>query len=429
MAATLHVLRPQAPPLAGFLRLGHTGHRKLAELHAAGRFPYKRVVVDAAHFLEQRDLVKSLKVSGCEIVIDPNFAEMATARFGSSALQKLGWSNVDRPWQDSDFGTRRNYDAARAIAKFAIEAGVHAILAPTHLIEASQQSWRTVDIRMCEALRHELDQAGGREIEIDYQLITTAAVLKDAPLRDSLAADIAGLPISNVWLRVSGFGATATGSGTRTFVETVRALHKIDRPLIVDMAGGFAGLATLAFGAVAGISHGVGQKEGFKASDWSKPPNGGGGAGARTYIPELDRYLKEEQLVAIYAARGGRSRFSCNDQGCCPGGAEDMFENSHAHFINQRHRQIEDISGTPELRRSEQFLLKHLDPAIRSARFGAKLKIEDAKVAETVNAAKGRMIRLRDALSDLDSKGQPDTRSPATIFRGGSKGISAVLGR
>lgn len=429
MAATLHVLRPQTPPLAGFLRLGHTGHRKLADLHAAGRFPFKRIVVDAAHFGEQRDLVKTLKAAGCEIVLDPNAAEMATAgRYGSSSLQKLAWSNPDRPWEPSDFGRHRNHDLARAVALFAIEAGVHAVLAPTHLIEAGATAWRAVDLRLCEALRHELDQAGGREIEIDYQLITTAAVLKDAKLRDGLAADIADLPIANVWLRVSGFGATATGAGTRTFVESVRPLHVMERALIVDMAGGFAGLATMAHGAVAGISHGVGQKESFKASDWNKPPSGGGGAGARTYVPELDRYFKEDQMAAIYAARG-RSRFSCNDGSCCPLGAEDMFENAHGHFIRQQHLQIEDMSGTPETRRSEQFLLKHLDPAIRSARFGAKLKIEDQKVADAVNAAKVRMIRLRDALADLDSKGQPATRSPATIFRGGTKGISAVLGR
>lgn len=327
------------------------------------------------------------------------------------------------------FGVRRNYDAAHAIALFAIEAGVHAVLTPAHLIEVDDRGWRSVDLRLCEALRKELDLNGGRDIEIDYQLITTNAVMKDTKLRNAIAADIADLPIANIWLRVSGFGATATGAGTRTLVESVRPLHGLGHPLVIDMAGGFAGLSTLALGAAAGISHGVGQKESFKASDWAKPPSGGGGAGVRTYVPELDRYFKEDQMAAIYAARGGRSRFSCNDGSCCPGGAEDMFENAHAHFLNQRHRQIEELSGTPVERRAEQFLLRQLDPAIRSARLGAKLKIEDRRVADAVNAAKVRMIRLRDALVDLDSAGQPDTRSPATIFRGGTKGISAVLGR
>ena len=430
MTATLYVLRPQSPPLAGFLRLGHTGHRKLADLQAAGRFPFRRVVVDAAHFIEQQDLIKTLKASGCEIILDPNFAEMATsARFSSSSLQRLSWSNPERPWMAADFARHRNYDVARAIAQFAIEASVHAVLAPTHLIDKNTEEWRAIDLKLSEALRHELDWAGGNSIAVDYQLITTGAVLKDASRRTALASDITALPIENVWLRISGFGATATGAGTRTFVESVRPLHAMGRSLVVDMAGGFAGLAVLALGAVAGISHGVGQKESFKASDWNKPPSGGFGSGARAYVHELDRYFKEDQLEAIFQARGGRARFCCNDSSCCPAGGNDMLENSHAHFLTQRHRQIEDLSNTPELRRSEHFLLHHLDPAVRSARHGAKPKIPNEKVAKAVDDAKIRMIRLRDALADLESRGQPDTRSRSPVFRGGARGISAVLGR
>ena len=107
MAATLHVLRPQTPPLAGFLRVGHTGHRKLLDLQAAGRLPFRRVVFDAAHLEEQIELLKQLKASGCEIVLDPNFAEMATlGRFGAPSIQKLPWASLDRPWQPEDFAGR-----------------------------------------------------------------------------------------------------------------------------------------------------------------------------------------------------------------------------------------------------------------------------------------------------------------------------------
>jgi len=45
MIAKIHVLHPHTPPLSGFLRVGHTGHRKLEALQAAGRFPYRRVVL------------------------------------------------------------------------------------------------------------------------------------------------------------------------------------------------------------------------------------------------------------------------------------------------------------------------------------------------------------------------------------------------
>ena len=180
MNATLHVLRPQTPPIAGYLRIGHTGHRKLAELHASGRLPYRRFVFDAAHLNEQRELAKTLKSSGCEIVLDPNFAEMATrGRFGSSAIQSLPWSNLDRPWEPTDFSQRRNHDTAVSIAEFAVDARVSAVLAPSHLVETHNDPWRSTDLRLCEELRRELDRRGGSDIGIDYQLITTMAQLKD----------------------------------------------------------------------------------------------------------------------------------------------------------------------------------------------------------------------------------------------------------
>ncbi len=427
MAATLHVLHPNSNPLAGYLRLGHTGHRKLADLHAAGRFPYSRIVVDASHFIEQKELVKALKASGCEVVLDPNFAEMATpGRFGSSALRRLPWANLDRPWEASDFGRNRNLNIAKALAEFVVAAGVDAVLAPTHLIESSGDSWWPIDLHLCEALRIELDRLGALEIAVDYQLITTGTILKEGEVRTAFALDLMDLPIENIWLRTSGFGATATGAGTRQFIESVRGLHMLNKPLIADHVGGFAGLSTLAFGAVAGMSHGVGQKEGFKASDWRKVPSSRGGTSMRAYVPELDRYFKEDQLQAIYEARG-KSRFGCSDTSCCQGGSDDMIEASHAHFLTQRHRQIDDLSRVPETRRIEQFLLRYLDPAIRSARYGAKLKIADEKVMAAVNAAKVRLVRLRDALADLDGVAQPFTRAPSPTFRGGAKGFSAVL--
>jgi hypothetical protein len=255
MAATVHVLRPQSPSIAGYLRVGHTGHRKLLDLHAGGRLSFRRIVFDATHFNEQLELAKTLKVGGCEIVLDPNFAEMAmVGRSVSSSIQRLPWANLHGPWQPEDFDRRRNQDAARAIAEFSVRAGVHAVLAPTHLLEQMNDAWRPIDLRMCEALRFELDQCGGSDIAVDYQLISTSSLLKDSTNRTALLADIEGMPVENVWVRASGFGATATGSGTRQFVESLRGFHEMGRPLIADMAGGFAALGTAAFGAVAGLA-------------------------------------------------------------------------------------------------------------------------------------------------------------------------------
>ncbi len=210
------------------------------------------------------------------------------------------------------------------------------------------------------------------------------------------------------------------------FIRTGYTGHR--KLLELEAAGRFVGLGAAAFGAVAGISHGVGQKETFKAGDWRKPASGGGGASARAYVHELDRYFKEDQLHAIFDTKGGRSRFGCNDTRCCPNGGEDMIENSYAHFLTQRHRQLDDLSSVPEGRRAEHFLFRHLDPAVRSARHAVRLKIADDQVSAAINEAKQRLVRLRDALGDLQESNVGQTRSRMVRFRGGVKNIGAVQG-
>jgi hypothetical protein len=427
MVATVHHLHPPCPPLAGFLRVGHTGQKKLEALHAAGRFPNRRVVFEAAHLPEQLGLLERLRASGCEIVPDPNFAEMATEGRFRSAVSRLPWANQERPWRPDDFGPGRNANLARLIAEFAVQHAADVVLAPTHLLEKAFDPWRTIDFSFCEMLRQELDKLGGRAVSIDYQLITTNAVVRDEQQRAQLILGISDLPVEAIWLRVSGFGATATGAGTRHFIESIADLYLLGKPLVADCAGGFAGLAALAFGAVGGICHGVGQKETFRATDWRKPP-GPGGSKRRIYVPELDRHFTEDQLNVIFEARG-RSRFGCSDPSCCRHGIDDMIENPYAHFITQRSRQLDNLSVVPDARRAEHFLLQQLEPAVRSARLGARLKIADDDVRRLVDDARRRLASLRDALDDLDSGGGVTTRSTPVTFRGGGGAIAAVLGR
>lgn len=428
MAATVHVLHPHPSVIGGFLRAGHTGHRKLEALHAAGKLNFNRFVFDAAHIDKQIVLLRALKTSGCEVVLDPNFAEMAAAGRFESSVRKLPWANANAPWKARDFGRGSNLNPARLIAEFAIKHGVDAVLAPCHLVETADDSWWAVDRTLTEALRLDLDRNGGSDIAIDYQVITTSALLRDPKGRAQIISAIENLPIQNVWLKVSGFGATATGAGTRAYIESVRDLHAMGRPLIADATGGFAGLAAAAFGAVAGISHGVCQMESFQANLWKQPRSGRGGAtAARIYIPDLDRYLTEEQLNIVFAAKGGKARAGCTDTSCCPR-REDQIEHSDTHMLTRRSRQLEDLSRVPELRRAEHLLLRHIDPAVRSARQITQLKLADEKVAKAVEGAKKRLIRLRDALGDLQARDCAPTRSRPVTFRGGSSSINAVMG-
>jgi hypothetical protein len=428
----VHILHPNFAPLAGFLRVGHTGHHKLEALHAADRLGFSRLVFDAAHAFEQAEFLRAQKAAGREIVIDLNVAETAMPGRFASAVGKLPWGNLDRPWAPDDFGVIRNDDFAKRFAEFVATIGASAVLAPVHAAEGNE--WRSIDIRATERLRIELDRLGANDVAIDHLVIIGAREFRDSEKRAAALDGVADLPVQNLWVRISGFGATATGARTRHVIEAARSLQDLDLPLVLDMAGGFAGLSTLAFGGLGGISHGAGQRESFDLAHWRKAPSGrGGGASLRAYVPDLDRYLTEEQLQTFFAVRGTKARFACADSSCCTHGHEDMLENGHAHFITQRSRQLETLSKIPPSRRAESFLLRQLDPAVRSTRQASKLKFCDDGVQKLVVDAKSRLTRLRDALGALheadDAAGPPTSASP--LFRGnrpGSAGMSVIQG-
>jgi hypothetical protein len=162
MSATVHVLHSKPSVVGSYLSVGHTGHRKLEALIAASRLEFRSFVFDAAHIDEQKDLLSALQRAGCEIVLDPNAAETAAVgRFDSSA-SALPWGNPDRPWEPNDFGKKRNLDTAKAITDFVMRHDVDAILAPAHCIETFPNPWLSIDLGLCEELRHELDRAGGQ---------------------------------------------------------------------------------------------------------------------------------------------------------------------------------------------------------------------------------------------------------------------------
>jgi hypothetical protein len=429
--SNVHILHPTSLPLAGFLRVGHTGHHKLEALHAADRLGFNRLVFDAAHAMGQADFLRAQKAAGREIVIDLNVAETAMrGRFGS-AVGKLPWGNTDRPWVPDDFSATRNDDFAKRFAEFIAKLAPSAVLAPVHVAEGDE--WRSIDIRATEHLRMELDRAGAKDVAIDHLVIVGARAIRDNEKRAAALEGVGDLPVQNLWMRISGFGAKSTGAGTRHVIEAARSLQDIGLPLVADMAGGFAGLSALAFGAFGGISHGVAQRESFDLTNWQKPPNGkGGGIPTRAYLPDLDRYLTEVQLQAFFSVRGTKARFACADSSCCSHGHEDMLDNGHAHFITQRSRQLEALSRIPPSRRAESFLLHQLDPAVRSSKQASKLKFGDSGVQKLVADARSRLTRLRDALGALhEADGAVAPISASPLFRGtkpGSGGMSVIQG-
>ena len=87
--SNIHILHPTSPPVAGFLRLGHTGRHTLEALYAADRLGFGRLDFDAAYAAGQTDFLPTQKAARREIVIDLNVAETAMPGRYGSAVRKL----------------------------------------------------------------------------------------------------------------------------------------------------------------------------------------------------------------------------------------------------------------------------------------------------------------------------------------------------
>jgi hypothetical protein len=419
-------LHAQPEPIAHYLRLG-TLHRQFETLLGSGRMPIERVVVEAAAFSRQRDVIALMAESGQELVLDTNVAELSAIGRCSGAAKAPPWAHPDGVLQPEHFTRGGNHDVIRMIAKFTVENGFHAVQAPTHLLDGSTDAWFSIDRAACVALRRTLDAEGGGHIAIDYPVMIKNASLRDPAQRRAFIAGLADLPFDNLWLRISGFGADAPATMLRRYIAAVMDFHQLKKPIVADGVGGLAALATAAFGAAGGICHGLGEKERFDARDWNKPPTeGGGGREKRVLIPGLDRLLSVKQIALLMEAHGARKLLSCNDPSCCPRGLDDTLNNPKAHYLHQRTKQFERISRIPEARRTQDFLDHELANAARTARQAAKLKVSDFELAEVLQRTSERLDRMQPVLEDLHHTVGAMPRLASPRRRAGRTGASAA---
>jgi hypothetical protein len=395
-------LHGQPSAIGHFLRIGGTGHRQIETLLGSGRMPIRSIVIDAGVANRQAELVSLLREAGHELVLDTNVAELSCiGKFDGRAKSAL-WADPEGPLTPDHFKRGPNYDVVGKIARFAVQNEFDVVHAPTHMLGSSMTPWLGVDRESCLALRRALDTEGGRNVAIDYPLMITFASLRDPIQRRTFIDTIKDLPVDNFWFRVSGFGADATPMGIRRYIAALCDFHRLNRPIIVDGVGGLAALAVVAFGAAAGVSHGVAEKERFDASNWDKPRSSGrGGSERRILVPGLDRLLNMKQMASLMSTPGGRRLCSCNDRSCCAHGWDDTQKDPKGHYLHQRSRQIRAISSIPDLRRASHFLNYELADANRTARKAARLRTADESLRETLIRSSERIEKISTVLEEL----------------------------
>lgn len=402
MSGKIIELSPRPEPIGHFIRIGGNGHRQLETLQGSGKLRLDRVVADAASFKAQTDLLGSLRNSGTEITLDTRIAELSEVGSYVQSAQWLSCVERSRPLIPADFGANNSDRIVAEIAEFAIKNTVDVVLAPSHFVADARSPWWPIDIKLCQDLRRALDEMGGGHVRIDYSLITTYRTLREPEQRRAFIGAMKDLPYTNLWLRISGFGADATGIAVRRSISAIADLHSLRRPIVADHVGGLVALALVAFGATGAIAHGVGEKERFAGQRWLSPkPKRGGGQVGRVYVRALDRYFKIDDAQLLMELGSARRLLACADRECCPLGVEDTFKNPKGHFLTQRISQLADLSKVQESRRVDRFLNHHLAQADRIARQAARLNPNDPSLARALRENTVRIDRMRAILEDL----------------------------
>ena len=375
--------------------------------------PARAVIVDASKAKFQREFMRALRENGSDITLDTKVAEMSEIGKFKGSAKGTPWAAEDggRPLRPEDFEVGANLDIFGKIARLAVELDITSVMSPTHFLRPGVESiWFPIDCRGVSLLRTALDREGGRHIAIDYPLILPHTCLFDVEQRAQIVSELYDLPIDNLVLRLSGFGADAGPVTVKKTLIAIQKLHDLGYPILLDYVGGLVGLSALAFGVVSGIAHGIGERDRFDARKWHIQPekpvsNEPFGRPIYFPLPDFDKSFRKEDLEAIANTPRGHRLVACGDRDCCPRGLTSMLNNHRSHIARQKFRAVDDLFNVPDSRRIDHFMSVEMRNAERKARDLVRLKIGDDRLKQILSKGRKRiesMTRMFETLSERE---------------------------
>lgn len=387
-------LRRVTPPLASYLRVGHRDAALVAELLDVGLPVGAGVIVDPAATKRTADLRHVARQHALEIILDPRSVELSTiGGLASSTAQRLPWAPSE-PHTPAALAGPIGQQMASEITTSALEENATAVLAPSHFLDDDIQ-WLAVDEALTQALRDELDAAGGTATAVYYPLVASQRFLRNEPVMTATLASLKRLVrdgcIDAVFLRLHGFGTASAGSQTlRTYIRLARRLHDLGVPVVAERSG-TVGVALAAFGAVGGIESSITYGETCDVRRLLRPPRGKG------FVPPPRVYMRDAlSLVSKAEAesvldRRGFSRMRCQEA-CCRSDRSGMVADPRRHFVVNRSLEMSRLSLVPEVERAGHYVTGTLLPASNQA---ARL----ARTFESMSGHHGRLLSWAEALN------------------------------
>lgn len=407
-------LRPSPARLGYYLRVGRNDHRTVANLLAEGERAYLGLVVEAPHVGRHRELIASATALGLDVVLDTKSQPAAFIGGYSRGLGDLPWG-LGRQAMLADYSGDQGMRRADEIANFVLDHRLSAVIAPTHLLASANDPWFAADRRVASRIRTLLPSGIG----FVYSLAVPMQLLRDVGEREALVEGLRAVDMDALWLKIENFGADATGDKVRAYVEAAEAFHDLGVPLIADHVAGLPSLASLAFGAVGGIAHGIMMFEGFRASGWRRPPNGDARTPSpRVYLQSMDMLVSRDQATAFFEhSTRVKGQHACRDPRCCARGPRDMLEHPARHYCYAHARQVEALSATPAAQRVSAFMDGAVRPRSDALAAAASLKLGDEKLLGTLQKRHRSMGRLRGVLAHMAENFEPASIAQSPLSR------------
>lgn len=399
-------LRLLRDDLASYVRPFPRDFSHFARLIAEGRSVGRRIVVDPRDLRRSKILRDIAREEGIELVLDPLSVELASETgFRRSGVADLPWA-LGSPHRPGALAQTDLYRYSYALAGSVVDAGMSAVLAPTHFLESLPSPWLEADFTLTRALRESLNRRGADGTLIYYPLIVRLKTMQSEGDRIAILHHLRKLIVAEVidavWLRVPGFGTTESGPvNLRRYFQLARDLHGLGVPVVAERTGTI-GLALLAFGAVGGIEQGVtcGERYDIGPLLRPKPKKDGFLLAPRVYVSEIGAFLPRVEARKLFAHRTMKNRFACQLP-CCPRGIEDMLDDPRRHFLVSRAHEIEQLSRIPEADRADHYLETWLRPASDRAILATRLSTKLVKLNKRLVKQRERLDRWRETLGDL----------------------------
>ena len=413
--------RPTSQGLGFFIRVGRNDHKEMLDLIATGERGIFGFVIEAQHADRHKELITEARRRDFDLILDPKTQEMGFPGGHTESLAALPWG-LERHHNVTDFDGDAGRKRASQIVETAASLGFTELLGPTHLLGSPNDPWLRRDISMMERVAEEISQRSAK-LDLIYSLAVPMDVLRRRPERSALVAAIADAPCNAIWLKIENFGDDASGEKTAAYIEACRDFHERGIPVVGDHIGGLPGLAALAFGAVGGISHGVTMQQNFKAANWRRPPDaGGGGSVRRVYLPQIDMLLKPTVAsTLIQSSTRVRALCGCKDTHCCPHGVRDMIGRPARHALYQRAREIDAIATTPETVRVSRYLDERVRRVSDDVAAVAGMTGLNADLQKALQKKQGEVSRFRQAMAHLAEVAPPESIAVAPPKRSAHK--------